>query len=118
MNNLHQTDSKEWGLYKYNVKYTKDGASCEQYTNDFKWYEIFATMYENFTVDEVIVIEYTSEQLARLAEIQDLSPKFYDEIYNYVINRVIKVDSEIFAMKNLKILQDTINGLILLSLEV
>lgn len=101
-NELYQNDNGEWALCRYKIKYTQNGEQVEQLTDDKTWFETFATMHSNFKIDEVTELTYTDEQKARLTEIQRISPKYYDELYDYVMNGKIKTDSGIFAEKNLE----------------
>ena len=98
---LYIKDNGEWALYPYIIRYTHKGGQVEQMTDDVSWFEEFADKWEDFKIDEVIELEYTNEQLDRLAEVQEMPVKYFDEIRDYVIDGTIKIDSEIFADKNI-----------------
>lgn len=102
MNKLYKKDSGEWCLCKYILKYTKNGEVCEQLADDIEWFRTFADMNVDFTIDEVVTLEYTDAQLARLIEIKDYKFEDFEELADYVVNGVIKVDSVIFANKILQ----------------
>ena len=106
MNKLYKKDSGEWGLYKYLVKYTKNGEVCEQLTDDAEWFRTFANIHEDFTVDEVVELVYTDVQLSRLVEIKDYKFKDFEELADYVLDGIIRVDSAIFEKKNLEMLKE------------
>lgn len=98
---LYLKDNGEWALYPYIIRYTHKEEKVEQLTDDVEWFNKFADKWEDFTIDEVVELEYTQEQLDRLAEVQNIPVKHFDEISDYVINGIIRVDSEIFADKNM-----------------
>lgn len=102
MNELYKSDTGEWCLYKYKIKYVQDGIQNEQYTDDKAWFETFASIYDSFKIIEIIEITYRSEQIQRLTEIQNYEYTHFDELYDYVFNNKIKVDSEIFKDKIIK----------------
>ena len=96
---LYLKDNGEWALYPYIVRYTHKEEKVEQLTDDVEWFNKFADKWEDFTIDEVVELEYTQEQLDRLAEVQGIEAKHFNEIYDYVLNGNISVDSEVFAKK-------------------
>ena len=98
---LYLKDNGEWALYPYIVRYTRKEEKVEQLTDDVEWFNKFADKWEDFTIDEVVELEYTQEQLDRLAEVQNIPVKHFDEISDYVINGIIRVDSDVFAKKNI-----------------
>lgn len=98
---LYIKDNGEWALCPYIIRYTHKSEQVEQLTDDVSWFEKFAEKWEDFKINEVVELEYTNEQLNRLSEVQGLSAKHFDEISDYVIDGTIKIDSEIFADKNM-----------------
>ena len=65
-------------------------------------------MKENI-LDEVIEMDYTPEQIIRLEEVQGIDYKHYDELYDYVINGIVRADSKIFTVRNIVKLDQDIN---------
>ena len=98
---IYQKDNGEWALYPYIVRYTHKEEKVEQLTDDVEWFNKFADKWEDFTIDEVVELEYTQEQLDRLAEVQGIETKHFDEIYDYIMDGNIRVDSDVFAKKNI-----------------
>lgn len=98
---LYLKDNSEWALYPYIIRYTHKGEQVEQLTDDVEWFNKFADKWEDFTIDEVVELEYTQKQLDRLAEVQGIETKHFDEIYDYIMDGNIRVDSDVFAKKNI-----------------
>ena len=98
---LYLKDNGEWALYPHIVRYTHKEEKVEQLTDDVEWFNKFADKWEDFTIDEVVELEYTQEQLDRLAEVQGIETKHFDEIYDYIMDGNIRVDSDVFAKKNI-----------------
>lgn len=96
---LYQLENGEWVLYPYLLTCTDKGTQEKKYTDDVAFYETFANENANFTIDEVVAVDYNVEQLARLNEVQGLKYKDFDEIHDYVINGNLKSDSKVFAIK-------------------
>jgi hypothetical protein len=118
MKELYQKDNSEWALYPYIIRYTHKGEQVEQLTDDVEWFNKFADKWEDFTIDEVVELEYTQEQLDRLAEVQGIEAKHFNEIYDYVLNGSISVDSEVFAKKKTQELAQSLTNAELALVEV
>lgn len=118
MKELYQADNGEWKLFTHKIKCTDENQQEEKYTDDLNFYETYAQMHEGFALDEAIELSYTTEQLARLKEAQGIKYEHYDEVYDYVISGIVKADSKVFVVKNMKMLQDTVDTLIITSLGV
>lgn len=101
MKELYQKDNGEWALYPCIIRYTHKGEQVEKLTDDVSWFEKFAEKWEDFEINEVVELEYTQEQLDRLAEVQGIETKHFDEIYDYIMDGNIRVDSDVFAKKNI-----------------
>ncbi len=97
---LYQLENGEWALYPYLVTCTNKGVEEQKYADDISFYQAFEVMHDDFVLNEVVVIPYSDMQIARLNEVQGMKAKNFDEIYDYVINGSIKINSEIFALKN------------------
>ena len=115
---LYIKDNGEWALYPYIIRYTHKGEQVEQMTDDVEWLNKFADKWEDFTIDEVVELEYTQEQLDRLAEVQGIEAKHFNEIYDYVLNGNISVDSEVFAKKKIQELTQSLTNAELALIEV
>lgn len=115
---LYLKDNSEWALYPYIIRYTHKGEQVEQLTDDVEWFNKFADKWEDFTIDEVVELEYTQEQLDRLAEVQGIEAKHFNEIYDYVLNGNISVDSEVFAKKKIQELTQSLTNAELALVEV
>lgn len=96
---LYQLENGQWALYPYLITCTDKGVQEKKYTDDIGYYEACEELYSDFVIDEVGETLYTEEQLARLNDVQGLKYKDFDEIYDYVINGIVKIDSNIFAVK-------------------
>ena len=118
MKELYQKDNGEWALYPYIVRYTHKEEKVEQLTDDVEWFNKFADKWEDFTIDEVVELEYTQEQLDRLAEVQGIEAKHFNEIYDYVLNGNISVDSEVFAKKKTQELAQSLTNAELALVEI
>jgi hypothetical protein len=118
MKELYQKDNSEWALYPYIIRYTHKGEQVEQLTDDVEWFNKFADKWEDFTIDEVVELEYTQEQLDRLAEVQGIEAKHFNEIYDYVLNGNISVDSEVFAKKKTQELAQSLTNAELALVEI
>lgn len=118
MKELYQADNGEWKVFSHKIKCTDKNEHEEKYTDDLSFYETYAQMHESFTLDESIELSYTAEQLARLNEAQGIKYENYNEVYNYVIDGIVKADSKVFVVKNMQTLQDTVDTLIITSLGV
>lgn len=118
MKELYKKDDGSWGLYKHLVRCTNDGVQEEKYDDDLEFYNSFAAMHANFTLDSVTSMTYTPEQLSRLNEVSGIGYEHYDEVYDYVVNGIAKADSKIFAVNNITTLRKTVDSLILLNLGV
>ena len=99
MRELYQLEDGKWVLYPYLVTCTDNGVQEQKYIDDLEFYESYKELYNGFTIDDVQQMAYTEEQLARLAEVQGMKHKDFDEIYDYVMTGNIKTDSKIFAVK-------------------
>lgn len=99
MRELYQLEDGKWVLYPYLVTCTDNGVQEQKYIDDLEFYESYKELHDGFTIEDVQELTYTGEQLLRLNEIQGLSYKDYDEIYDYVMTGNIKTDSKIFAVK-------------------
>lgn len=97
---LYQLENGEWALYPYLVTCTNKGVEEQKYADDISFYQAFEVLHDDFVLNEVVVIPYSDMQIARLNEVQGMKAKNFDEIYDYVINGSIKINSEIFALKN------------------
>lgn len=97
---LYQRENGEWALYPYLVTCTNKGVEEQKYADDISFYQAFEVLHDDFVLNEVVVIPYSDMQIARLNEVQGMKAKNFDEIYDYVINGSIKINSEIFALKN------------------
>ena len=115
---LYLKDNGEWALYPYIVRYTHKEEKVEQLTDDVEWFNKFADKWEDFTIDEVVELEYTQEQLDRLAEVQGIEAKHFNEIYDYVLNGNISVDSEVFAKKKTQELAQSLTNAELALVEI
>lgn len=115
---LYLKDNSEWALYPYIIRYTHKGEQVEQLTDDVEWFNKFADKWEDFTIDEVVELEYTQEQLDRLAEVQGIEAKHFNEIYDYVLNGNISVDSEVFAKKKTQELAQSLTNAELALVEI
>ena len=118
MKELYQKDNSEQALYPYIIRYTHKGEQVEQLTDDVEWFNKFADKWEDFTIDEVVELEYTQEQLDRLAEVQGIEAKHFNEIYDYVLNGNISVDSEVFAKKKTQELAQSLTNAELALVEI
>lgn len=96
---LYQRDSGEWTLYPYLITCTDKGVQEQKYTDDVAYYESYMALHSDFTIDSVQQMEYSVEQLSRLSEVQGFMYKDFDEIYDYVMNGNLRIDSKIFAVK-------------------
>lgn len=99
MRELYQLEDGKWVLYPYLVTCTDNGVQEQKYIDDLEFYESYKELYNGFTIDDVQQMAYTEEQLARLAEVQGMKYKDFDEICDYVMTGNIKTDSKIFAVK-------------------
>lgn len=99
MRELYQLEDGKWVLYPYLVTCTDNGVQEQKYIDDLEFYESYKELYNGFTIDDVQQMAYTEEQLARLAEVQGMKHKDFDEICDYVMTGNIKTDSKIFAVK-------------------
>ena len=97
---LYQLENGEWALYPHLITCTDRGVQEQKYVDDLEYYEVYKELYDDFVIDSVQQITYTTEQLLRLGEVQELKYKDFDEIYDYVMNGNLKIDSKIFALKN------------------
>ncbi len=98
---LYQHENGEWALYPHLITCTHKGIQEQKYTDDIDFYEVFEEMYDDFTIDEVKELSYSEEQLARLNEVRKLKYSDFDEIYNYVMEGTIKLDSKILTVKTI-----------------
>lgn len=96
---LYQLESGEWALYPYLIACTDKGQQEQKYVDDIDYYETYEKLYDDFTIEKIEHLAYSDEQLERLAEIQEMKYKDFDEIYDYVMGGVVKDDSLIFATK-------------------
>jgi len=96
---LYQRENGEWALYTNLITCTTRGVQEQKYADDVAFYEAFEELHDGFMIDEVQVLSYSDEQIARLGEVQGMEYKDFDEIYNYVINGNLKIGSKIFAAK-------------------
>ena len=96
---LYQRENGEWALYPYKITCTDRGLQEQKYTDDISYYETYEELYNDFTIDEVKQLAYSDEQRERLSEVQGFKYKDFDEIYDYVINGNLIIDSKIFAVK-------------------
>ena len=88
----------EWGLFTHKVEYVENGTEQVAYTNDPSWYQTFEQMHSNFNVVNITEVTYTSEQLARLEEIKNMS--ITDTVANdYVIEGIHGDGLEMFALQ-------------------
>jgi len=106
---LYRQDNGMWGLYPYIINCTDNGVQEQKYDADKTFYEKMAEKRSNFILNEVIEIEYTPEQIIRLEEVQGIDYKHYDELYDYVINGIVRADSKIFTVRNIVKLDKSIN---------
>ena len=96
---LYQLENGEWALYSHLITCTDRGTQEQKYTDNTSYYEAYEELYDDFTIEEVQQITYTDVQLLRLNEVQGLKYKDFDEIYDYVMNGNLIIDSKIFAVK-------------------
>ena len=96
---LYQRENGEWALYTNLITCTTRGVQEQKYADDVAFYEAFEELHNDFTINEVQALSYSDEQIARLGEVQGLKYKDFDEIYDYVIDGKLKIDSKIFAAK-------------------
>ena len=96
---LYQRENGEWALYPYLITCTDKGVREQKFTDDVAHYEAFRMLYPAFVINSVQEMKYTPDQLARLAEVQGLEYKHYDEIYDYVMHGNLRIDSKVFAVK-------------------
>ena len=101
MKKIYKNDDGEWALYPFVVRYTQDGTTYEQLTDSPEWYKAFAGQWVDFTVDEIVAQIYDDDQIERLAEIQGMQVKDYDELSDYVLNGIVNVNSKIFTIKTI-----------------
>lgn len=94
---LYQRENGEWVLYPCLITCTDKGVQEQKYTDDADYYTAFEKLYDDFTINNIQKISYTTEQLARVEEVQGMKYKDFDEIYDYVINGNINIGSEIFT---------------------
>ena len=89
-----------WELPTRTVRYTRDGKEFEQIMGDEgeQWWYDFAEKWPETTISEFTDLHYTEEQLARLAEIQDVEGQYQEELEGYVLDGVIP-DIPFFAPK-------------------
>ena len=99
---LYQNENGEWVLYAYLITCTDHEVQENKYTDEVSYYEAFEGLHDDFTIDAIQELLYTDEQKTRLNEVQGLKYKDFDEIYDYVINGNLKIDSKIFALKALE----------------
>lgn len=103
---LYINDTGAWSLYPYLITCTDDGQQVQKYDDDIEFYERMVGSRSDFKLDEVIRTEYTSDQTARLEEVQGIEYRHYDEIYDYVMEGIIQSDSVVFANKNMAKLKE------------
>ncbi len=96
---LYQRENGEWALYTDLITCSHNGLQETKYTDDVAHYEVFRILYPAFVINSVQELQYDPEQLARLAEVQGLEYKDYDEIYDYVMHGNLRIDSKVFAAK-------------------
>lgn len=96
---LYQLESGEWALYPYLITCTDKGQREQKYVDDIDYYEAYEKLYDDFAIEKTEHLSYSDEQIGRLAEIQEMKYKDFDEIYNYVMSGAVKDDSLIFATK-------------------
>lgn len=96
---LYQLENGEWALYPYLITCTDRGTQEQKHADDIGYYEACEQLYGDFTINEVVNMTYTDEQIARLQEVRGMKYRDFDEIYDYVLNGDIKIDSKIFAVK-------------------
>jgi len=89
-----------WELPTRTVRYTRDGKEFDQIMGDEdeQWWHDFAQQWPETTIIEFADLHYTEEQLARLAEIQEVEAQYQEELERYVMDGIIP-DIPFFAPK-------------------
>jgi len=89
-----------WALPKRAVRYARDGEEFEQVMGDEseQWWLDFAEKWGGMDNVEFVDLQYTSEQLARLEEIQDISGRYAEQCEAYVMDGTVP-DIPPFAWK-------------------
>lgn len=96
---LYQRENGEWALYPCLITCTDKGVREQKFTDDVAYYESYMALHSDFAIDSVQQMEYSVEQSSRLSEVQGFMYKDFDEIYDYVMNGNLRIDSKIFAVK-------------------
>ena len=81
------------------MSYTNNGELFERYTDTPRWFQVFKDLHGGFIGLKFEEVTYTPEQLTRLAECKDISPANDGEVYDYVINGTMQMESKIFKSK-------------------
>ena len=93
-------DNGQYKLASHKATYTDDaGSSQEQFTDNPGWFHSFKEMHGG--MDELVTEEviYTENQLSRLEECKNFPPSAEEDVYNYVINGIVNVESPLFKTK-------------------
>lgn len=80
-----------WGLPTKRVQYIRDGEEFDQIMGDEdeQWWHDFAEKWPETEILGFADIEYTPEQLARLAVIQEAGEQYQEELEGYVLDGII-----------------------------
>lgn len=75
-----------WALPPFKVIYKQHGETIEQLTHDKQWWLDFAEKWDHTEILEFVDVDYSEEQIARLAEVQNTEEGFEYYATRYVID--------------------------------
>lgn len=85
-------NKKTWRLCPCLVKYTQYGERLESYAFDKQWWIDFSEKWEHTTIDEIVGITHTDEQISRYNQIRDMPEDFGSVYSEYVKTGEFNVD--------------------------